>query len=84
MTFADYELTAGSTIYEHFHPEEEAYEVIAGELEMTVDGTDSPQHSDGCSRVASSHHARTRMPAQVSHFDGSPGGTSTSNHTCPG
>lgn len=38
MTFADYEFTAGSTIHEHFHPEEEVYEVIAGELEMSVDG----------------------------------------------
>ena len=37
MTFADYEFTAGSTIHEHFHPEEEVYEVIAGELEMFVD-----------------------------------------------
>jgi quercetin dioxygenase-like cupin family protein len=37
MTFADYECTAGSTIHEHFHPEEEVYEVIAGELEMLVD-----------------------------------------------
>ena len=38
MTFADYEFTAGSTIHEHFHPEEEVYQVIAGELEMQVDG----------------------------------------------
>jgi quercetin dioxygenase-like cupin family protein len=38
MTFADYEFTAGSTIHEHLHPEEEVYEVIAGELEMVVDG----------------------------------------------
>jgi quercetin dioxygenase-like cupin family protein len=38
MTFAHYEFTAGSTIHEHFHPEEEVYEVIAGELEMFVDG----------------------------------------------
>jgi len=38
MTFADYEFTVGSTIHEHFHPEEEVYEVIAGELEMFVDG----------------------------------------------
>jgi quercetin dioxygenase-like cupin family protein len=38
MTFAHYEFTAGSTIDEHLHPEEEVYELIAGELEMTVDG----------------------------------------------
>jgi quercetin dioxygenase-like cupin family protein len=38
MTFADYEFTAGSMIHEHFHPEEEVYEVIEGELDMQVDG----------------------------------------------
>lgn len=38
MTFAHYEFTAGSTIHEHAHPEEEVYEVIEGELEITVDG----------------------------------------------
>lgn len=38
MTFADYEFTAGATIHEHFHHEEEVYEVIVGELEMFVDG----------------------------------------------
>lgn len=38
MTFADYEFTAGSSIHEHIHPEEEVYEVITGELEMWIDG----------------------------------------------
>jgi quercetin dioxygenase-like cupin family protein len=38
MTFAHYEFKRGSTIHEHFHPEEEVYEVIAGELELTIDG----------------------------------------------
>jgi quercetin dioxygenase-like cupin family protein len=38
MTFAHYEFTAGSTIHEHSHPEEEVYEVIEGELELTIDG----------------------------------------------
>lgn len=38
MTFAHYEFTAGSTIHEHLHPEEEVYEVIEGELELTIDG----------------------------------------------
>jgi quercetin dioxygenase-like cupin family protein len=36
MTFAADEFTAGSRIHEHSHPEEE-YQVIAGELEMSVD-----------------------------------------------
>jgi len=38
MTFAHYDFTCGSTIHEHFHPQEEVYEVIEGELEITVDG----------------------------------------------
>ena len=38
MTFAHYEFTAGASIHEHFHPEEEVYEVIEGELELTIDG----------------------------------------------
>ena len=38
MTFAHYNFTRGSSIHEHFHPEEEVYEVIEGELEVSVDG----------------------------------------------
>ena len=37
-TFAHYDFTRGSSIHEHFHPEEEVYEVIEGELEVTVEG----------------------------------------------
>jgi len=38
MTFAHYDFARGSSIHEHFHPQEEVYEVIEGELEMTLDG----------------------------------------------
>jgi quercetin dioxygenase-like cupin family protein len=38
MTFAHYDFKRGASIHEHFHPEEEVYEVIEGELELTVDG----------------------------------------------
>ena len=38
MTFAHYEFTRGASIHEHHHPEEEVYEVISGELEITIDG----------------------------------------------
>jgi len=38
MTFAHYDFARGSTIHEHFHPQEEVYEVIEGELEITIDG----------------------------------------------
>jgi quercetin dioxygenase-like cupin family protein len=37
MTFAHYEFKCGSSIHEHFHAEEEVYEVIEGELELTID-----------------------------------------------
>jgi quercetin dioxygenase-like cupin family protein len=39
MTFAHYDFKRGASIHEHGHPEEEVYEVIEGELEMTIDGT---------------------------------------------
>lgn len=38
MTFAHYDFIRGASIHEHFHPQEEVYEVIAGELEITIDG----------------------------------------------
>jgi quercetin dioxygenase-like cupin family protein len=38
MTFAHYDFKCGSSIHEHFHPQEEVYEVIEGELEVTIDG----------------------------------------------
>ena len=41
MTFAHYEFKCGASIHEHFHPEEEVYEVVEGELEVTIDGVAS-------------------------------------------
>ena len=38
MTFAHYDFKRGASIHEHFHPEEEVYEVIEGELELAIDG----------------------------------------------
>ncbi len=38
MTFAHYDFTRGATIHEHFHAQEEVYEVIEGELEVNIDG----------------------------------------------
>jgi quercetin dioxygenase-like cupin family protein len=38
MTFAHYDFKRGASIHEHFHPQEEVYEVIEGELELTIDG----------------------------------------------
>jgi len=38
MTFAHYEFVRGASIHDHFHPQEEVYEVIEGELEITIGG----------------------------------------------
>lgn len=38
MTFAHYDFMRGASIHEHFHPQEEVYEVIEGELELSIDG----------------------------------------------
>lgn len=38
MTFAHWEFTKGSDIHEHHHPQEEVWEVIEGELSVTIGG----------------------------------------------
>lgn len=38
MTFAHYDFARGASIHEHFHPQEEVWQVIEGEIEMTIDG----------------------------------------------
>jgi quercetin dioxygenase-like cupin family protein len=38
MTFAHYEFDQGASIHQHSHPQEEVYEVIEGELELTIEG----------------------------------------------
>jgi quercetin dioxygenase-like cupin family protein len=39
MTFANYTFTKGSSIHEHSHEQEEVWQIIEGELEITIDGT---------------------------------------------
>jgi len=38
MTFGHWEFDEGTSVHEHFHPQEEVWEVVAGELEITIDG----------------------------------------------
>lgn len=38
MSFAHYDFIQGASIHEHWHPQEEVWEVIEGELEVTIDG----------------------------------------------
>ena len=45
MTFAHYDFKRGASIHEHFHPQEEVYEVIEGELEMTIGGATEVAHA---------------------------------------
>jgi hypothetical protein len=37
MTFAHYDFRRGSSIHEHFHAQEKVYEVVEGELEVTIE-----------------------------------------------
>jgi quercetin dioxygenase-like cupin family protein len=38
MTFAHWEFDAGASVHEHQHPNEEVWNVIDGEIEVTIDG----------------------------------------------
>jgi quercetin dioxygenase-like cupin family protein len=38
MTFGHWEFDAGASIHKHAHPQEEVWEVLEGELEITVGG----------------------------------------------
>jgi len=38
MTFAHYDFQRGSSIHEHSHAQEEVYEVVEGQLELTIEG----------------------------------------------
>ena len=38
MTFAHYDFVRGSSVHEHFHVQEEVWEVIEGEVELTIEG----------------------------------------------
>jgi len=37
MTFVHWEFDKGASVHEHFHAQEEVWEVLAGELEVTID-----------------------------------------------
>jgi len=38
MTFVHYQFDTGYSIHEHFHPQEEVYHLIEGELELAIGG----------------------------------------------
>jgi quercetin dioxygenase-like cupin family protein len=47
LTFGYYDTVAGTELHEHFHPNEEIWHVIDGELEVTIDG-DTRIAGPGC------------------------------------
>lgn len=57
MTFGYYEVTAGASIHEHSHPNEEVWHVIEGELEVTIGG-ETRVAGPGCVAL---------IPADTSH-----------------
>jgi quercetin dioxygenase-like cupin family protein len=58
MTFAHWDFDAGSTIHEHAHEQDEVWHVIAGELEVTIDG-EASRAGPGMVAIipAQSHHS---------------------------
>ena len=61
MTFAHYEFDRGASIHEHFHHQEEVYEVIEGELPVTINAT-----IDGVAQIARPGLVAI-VPANVPH-----------------
>ena len=58
MTFGHYVFEAGSTIHEHFHPNEEVWNVIEGQLEVTIAGN-TQTAGPGCVAI---------VPPDTKHF----------------
>ena len=64
MTVAHYEFTCGASIHEHHHPQEELYEVLEGELELTVDGV--TQFSSPAGAIRPRTPGRVGRPGRLS------------------
>jgi quercetin dioxygenase-like cupin family protein len=50
MTFGYYRVKAGAWIHEHSHPNDEVWNVVAGRLEITIDG-ETTVAGPGCAAV---------------------------------
>jgi hypothetical protein len=81
MTFAHYDFARGSSIHERHHAQEhaqeEVYEVIEGELEVTIDGTTQVARAgevaivSSCAAFGQGAHGRTgdhRGPSAAARF----------------
>jgi quercetin dioxygenase-like cupin family protein len=58
MTFGHYDFAAGSSIHEHSHPNEEVWNVIEGQLEVTIGGK-TQVAGPGCVAI---------VPPDTAHF----------------
>jgi len=54
MTFGHYEVKAGASIHEHSHEQEEVWNVIEGELEVTIAG-ETQVAGPGCVAIIPPH-----------------------------
>ncbi|MGD0189557.1 MAG: cupin domain-containing protein [Rhizomicrobium sp.] len=64
MTFAHYEFDAGASIHAHSHPQEEVWQVIEGELDVTI-GDETMRAGPGFVAIVPPHtqHAVTAASA---------------------
>lgn len=81
MSFAVYRIDAGASLHEHAHPNEEVWNVISGELEITIGG-DSHRAGPGCAALVppnTAHSIRVLKESSVIVVDrplrGAVGGT---------
>ncbi len=67
LTLAHYDFVRGASIREHYHPQEEIYEVVEGELEITVDGVSETVRRGVVAIIPSSarHSVRALTDGQV-------------------
>ncbi|MGH9886262.1 MAG: cupin domain-containing protein, partial [bacterium] len=81
MSFAVYRIEAGASLHEHSHPNEEVWNVISGELEITIGG-ESHRAGPGCAALVppnTAHSIRVLTESSVIVVDrplrGEVGGT---------
>jgi len=74
MTFAYYDIAEGADVHSHSHPNEEAWHIIAGALELTIAGETRTLHAGEAAIVpgGTEHRARAPEPARVIVVDHPP------------
>jgi quercetin dioxygenase-like cupin family protein len=67
MTFVYYDIAAGAGVHAHSHPNEEAWNVLEGALELTIDGETRVVRAGEAAVVPAGvdHAARAMEPTRV-------------------